>query len=68
MYKLLSLALLAGGIVLIVCGINAASPVGSDFSRLFTGSPAGKSMWLLIGGVFTAGLGVGRLVRGQKST
>lgn len=67
MNKILSLALLAGGIVLIVYGINASHSVGSDFSRLFSGSPTDKSIWMLIGGIVAAVLGAGGLLRGSKS-
>src|SRR6476469_1520358 len=50
MNKPLSLALLAGGIVLIIFGINASSSLGSDISRAFTGSPTDKAIWMLVGG------------------
>jgi len=65
--KILSLALLVGGVVLIIYGINASNSIGSDFSRLFTGSPTDKSIWLLIGGVVAAVVGAGGLMRGPKS-
>ncbi|HKB89783.1 MAG TPA: DUF3185 family protein [Opitutaceae bacterium] len=67
MNKLLSLAILGAGIVLIVYGINASNSVGSDFSRLFTGSPTDKTIWLLIGGIVLAAVGAGGLMRGSKS-
>ncbi|MEO7597340.1 MAG: DUF3185 family protein [Opitutus sp.] len=67
MNKLLSLALLVAGIILIVYGISASNSIGSDFSRLFTGSPTNKSVWLLIGGVVLAALGGGGLIRGNKA-
>lgn len=67
MNKAISLALLAGGIVLIIYGINASNSVGSDLSRFFTGSPTDKTIWLLIGGVVAAAVGAGGLVRGSKS-
>ena len=67
MNKILSLALLAGGIVLIIYGINASNSIGSSFSRLFTGSPTDKSIWLLIVGVVAALVGAGGLMRGSKS-
>ena len=67
MNKILSIALLAGGLVLIIYGINASNSVGSDFSRLFTGSPTDKSVWFLIGGIVTAIIGAGGLLRGSKS-
>ena len=67
MNKILSLALLAGGVVLIIYGVNASNSIGSDFSRLFTGSPTDKSIWLLIGGIVAAAIGAGGLMRGSKS-
>ncbi len=51
MNKIISIALLAAGIVLIVIGANASNSVGSGFSRFFTGSPTDKTIWLLIGGI-----------------
>jgi hypothetical protein len=63
---LISLALVATGVVLIVYGINASNSIGSDFSRLFTGAPTDKSVWLLIAGVVLAALGAGGLFRGSK--
>jgi hypothetical protein len=67
MNKIVSLALLAGGIILIIFGIQASESIGSEFSRLFTGSPTDKSMWMLIGGVVAALIGAGGLLRGSKS-
>jgi hypothetical protein len=67
MNKIISLALLVGGIGLIIYGINASNSFGSDFSRFFTGSPTDKSIWLLIGGIVAAAIGVGGLIRGSKS-
>ncbi|MDB6169948.1 MAG: rane protein [Verrucomicrobia bacterium] len=66
MNKLISLILLAGGIALIIYGINASNSIGSDFSRLFTGSPTDKSIWLLVGGVVAAIVGAGGLFRGSR--
>jgi uncharacterized protein DUF3185 len=39
MNKIISLALLVGGVVLIVIGINAANSFSSDVSRFLTASP-----------------------------
>jgi hypothetical protein len=63
MNKLLSIALLVGGVILIVYGINASNSIGSDFSNLFTGSPTDKSIWLLVGGVIAAAIGAGGVMR-----
>lgn len=68
MNKLVSLALLAGGIVLIVVGVNATNSFSSDVSRFFTGSPTDKAVWMLIGGVVAAVLGLVGLLRGSKAT
>jgi len=67
MNKLISLILLILGIVLIVYGVSASNSLGSDFSRLFTGSPTDKSIWMLIGGVVAAVIGLGGIMRGSKS-
>ena len=68
MNKILSLALLVGGIVLIAYGINASDSLGSDLSRFFTGSPTDRTIWLLLGGLVAATLGAGGLLRGSKAT
>jgi hypothetical protein len=67
MNKPLSLALLVGGIILIAYGLNASDSIGSSFSRMFTGSPTDKTIWLLVGGLVAAAIGVGGLMRGSKS-
>jgi hypothetical protein len=67
MNKLLSLALLISGIVLIIYGISASESIGSDFSRLFTGSPTDRTIWLLLGGIVVTAIGAGGLMRGTKS-
>ncbi len=67
MNKVISLALLIVGVALIIYGINASNSVGSSFSRLFTGSPTDKTIWLLIGGIVVAAIGMGGLFRGSKS-
>ena len=66
MNKIISLALLAGGIALIIYGINASNSVGSDFSRFFTGNPTDKTIWFLIGGIVAAAIGAGGMFRGSK--
>ena len=66
MNKLISLALLAGGIVLMVVGINATNSFSSDVSRFFTGSPTDKAVWMLIGGIVAAVVGLATLWRSPK--
>ena len=66
MNKIISLALLAGGIVLIVVGINATNSFSSDVSRFFTGSATDKAVWMLIGGIVAAVVGLATLLRSPK--
>ena len=66
MNETLSLALLAGGIVLLIIGINATNSFGSDVSRFFTGSPTDKSIWLIIGGVAATAVGLTMTLRRPK--
>ena len=66
MNKAVSLALLAGGIILIVYGVSASNSVGSGFSRIFTGSPTDMTFWLLIGGAAAAAVGLVGVLRGSK--
>ena len=67
MNKIISLALLVGGIVLIVYGLSASDSISSSFSRFFTGNPTDKTIWLLIGGIAATALGTVSLLRGSKA-
>jgi uncharacterized membrane protein YidH (DUF202 family) len=66
MNKILSLALLVGGVVLMIIGINATNSFSSDVSRFFTGSPTDKAVWMLIGGIVAAVAGLALTLRGSK--
>lgn len=66
MNRLLSLALLTGGIILIIYGVAASDSISSEFSRLFTGNPTDKTIWLLVGGAVATLIGASGLVRGTK--
>ena len=68
MNKIVSLALLIGGVVLIVIGISATNSFSSDVSRFFTGSPTDKAVWMLIGGIIAAVIGLFGTLRGSKHT
>jgi hypothetical protein len=67
MIKAISLALLAGGALLLIFGINAYNSSSSDISRFFTGSATDKSVWMLVGGVVVTVLGLVGLLRGSKT-
>jgi uncharacterized membrane protein YidH (DUF202 family) len=66
MNKMVSLALLAGGVVLIVIGVNATNSFTSDISKFFTGSPTDRAVWMIIGGVVAALAGLTMLWRSPK--
>ncbi len=66
MHWAISLAFLAAGILLVVFGLNASDSLSSDVSRLFTGSPTNKAIWLLLGGVVALAIGLVGLLRRSK--
>jgi hypothetical protein len=66
MNKGLFIALLVVGIVLIIWGVSALDSFSSDVSRFFTGSPTNKAIWLTIGGIAAAVIGLFGLLRGNK--
>jgi hypothetical protein len=66
MNKAISVVLLIVGIVLIVWGVSASESFSSAVSRFFTGSPTGKTIWLLIVGIVMGIVGLFGLLRGSK--
>ena len=66
MNKIVPIALLVGGIVLMIFGINATNSFSSDVSRFFTGSPTDKAVWMLIGGVVATVAGLALTLRDWK--
>jgi hypothetical protein len=66
MNKIISLALLIGGVVLMIIGINATNSFSSDVSRFFTGSPTDKAVWMLIGGIVAVVIGLVGTLRSSK--
>ena len=66
MIKGISIAVLAGGIILLILGINAYNSSSSDISRFFTVSATDKSVWLLVGGAIATVLGLVGFLRGEK--
>jgi hypothetical protein len=47
-------ALLAVGIVLLVYGFQASQSVTSGISRVFTGAPTDKAVWMMAAGVIAS--------------
>lgn len=68
MNRLISLALLIGGILLIGYGLNASDSISSSFSRFFTGNPTDQTVWFLLGGIVATGLGAAGLLRRSNNS
>lgn len=66
MIKGLSIALLVIGVILIIYGVSASESVSSEISRVFTGSPTEKTIYLLVGGIACAGMGLFGILKGGK--
>jgi hypothetical protein len=66
MNKMFSIVLLVGGVVLMILGVQATNSFSSDVSRFFTGSPTDKAIWMLIGGLVAAVMGLFGVMRGSK--
>ena len=57
------------GVLLVLQGLNASESISSEISRVFTGSPTEKSLWLLAGGIVAVVLGLAiASVRGKPKT
>jgi len=68
MRRMIGIALLVVGVVLIVFGMNASASLGSRLSEFFTGAPSDRTVWLLVVGVVAAIVGLGLLLVGRRST
>ena len=51
MTKAISLALIVGGVVLLYFGGQSFHSFSNDVSRVFTGAPTSKTIFLIAGGV-----------------
>lgn len=67
MNKPVSLVLLIAGVIMLIFGAQASDSISSGFSRLFTGAPTDKAVWLIIGGAVATVLGLVGMLRGSRS-
>lgn len=65
MNRIASIALLILGAALLAMGWDAYRSVSSGVSRVFTGAPTDRALWLLVGGGLAAVSGLGGLTRGR---
>ena len=56
--RFIGLALLVGGIIMLVYGFQAKDSVQSQVSEVFTGTPSDNAKWLLLGGAVCSVAGV----------
>lgn len=54
MQKVISAALLVGGLLLLYFGYQESQSVAGEVEELVTGSPGENSMWMIIGGAVAA--------------
>ncbi|GAB2906407.1 hypothetical protein GCM10027093_50580 [Paraburkholderia jirisanensis] len=67
MTRAISIALIVGGVVLLYFGGQSFHSFSNDVSRVFTGAPTNKTIWLIAGGVVAtiAGL-IGLTMSGRR--
>ena len=58
MNKATAVALLVVGVLVLAFGINSYHSVASGVSRVFTGAPTDKAIWLIAGGALAAVAGL----------
>lgn len=63
MNRPLAIGLLAVGVILLILGINASDSFASEFSEFFSGTPTHESIWLMVGGVLLAVIGLAGTLR-----
>ncbi len=61
MNRIIGIAVLAVGVVLVVWGLNASDSLGSGISRIFAGAPTDKTLCLLVAGGLLAAVGLGSI-------
>lgn len=64
MDKVISIAILVVGIILLYFGYQESQSVASEVSEAFTGQPTDNSIWFIISGAVLAIVGIGGLIRG----
>lgn len=65
MQKMISAALLAGGLILLYFGYQEMQSFSSEIDEFFTGSPSDRAIWMLAGGAAMSIAGVVGLIRNK---
>jgi hypothetical protein len=66
MNKILAIALLVVGIILLCLAWNSYHSAASGVSRVLSGTSTNKTVWLLIGGIIATGAGLSGTISGSK--
>ncbi|MBN3759982.1 DUF3185 family protein [Burkholderia sp. Ac-20365] len=66
MTKAISLALIVGGVVLLYFGGQSFHSFSNDVSRVFTGAPTNKTIFLIAGGIVATLAGLTGLVLSKR--
>jgi hypothetical protein len=66
MLKVISVALVAGGIILLIFGIDAWNSLGSDVSNVVSGTPTNRAIWFVVSGTVALIVGIGGLLYTPK--
>ena len=64
--RILAIVLIIAGVCLLFYGMQASHSFSSGVSRLFTGSPTDRTIWLIVGGLAASIVGLFMLMRGAK--
>ena len=67
MNKPMAVVLLAVGVILVIWGLNASESFGSNVSKLFTGAPTDKTIWLIVAGIVIGASGLFGMFSGSKN-
>ncbi|RUO63878.1 Protein of unknown function [Pseudidiomarina planktonica] len=65
MNKIIGIALLVAGVILLYFGWEAYNSAASQATEMMTGQPTDNSMWFLIAGAVAVIIGLFGLIRGK---
>jgi hypothetical protein len=66
--RILGIALLVVGVVVLVIGLNASHSVSDQVSNTFTGRFTGTTMWYILGGLAAGLVGLLMVIFGVRGT
>jgi hypothetical protein len=67
MNRTAGIAVLVVGIFLVGWGINASNALSSEFTRIFTGSPTNRAIYLMVGGALLAIVGASMAFKARRA-